>query len=144
MKYVPGDQAEIFKAVTLLLVRVSVRSLPCISHKRIVLPSSVFMYITSRAGLGYTSTSSVTRSGTGHSVVGVALSTITGSGRNAVATVLYNIGSVVSATITNGGAGYSVGDVLGITTSLGINARLTVASIGSTSELILDLSLIHI
>ena len=92
----------------------------------------------SRAGLGYTSTSSVTRSGTGHSVVGVALSTITGSGRNAVATVLYNIGSVVSATITNGGAGYSVGDVLGITTSLGINARLTVASIGSTSELILD------
>ena len=45
---------------------------------------------------------------------------------------------MVAATITGGGEGYSVGDVLGITTDLGINARLTVASIGSTSELVLD------
>ena len=91
----------------------------------------------SRVGLGYTPANG-TAGGSGQTVTGVALTTITGSGRDAQATVIYNVGSVVSATITAGGAGYSVGDVLGITTSLGINARLTVASIGSTSELILD------
>ena len=91
----------------------------------------------SRVGLGYTPANG-TAGGSGQTVTGVALTTVTGSGRDAQATVVYNEGSVVSATITAGGAGYSVGDVLGITTSLGINARLTVASIGSTSELILD------
>ena len=91
----------------------------------------------SRVGLGYTPANG-TAGGSGQTVTGVALTTVTGSGRDAQATVVYNVGSVVSATITAGGAGYSVGDVLGITTSLGINARLTVASIGSTSELILD------
>ena len=91
----------------------------------------------SRVGLGYTPANG-TAGGSGQTVTGVALTTITGSGRDAQATVVYNEGSVVSATITGGGAGYSVGDVLGITTDLGINARLTVASIGSTSELVLD------
>ena len=91
----------------------------------------------SRVGLGYTPANG-TAGGSGQTVTGVALTTVTGSGRDAQATVVYNEGSVVSATITGGGAGYSVGDVLGISTDLGINARLTVASIGSTSELVLD------
>ena len=71
-------------------------------------------------------------------LIGIALSTITGSGRDATANVHFDGGVAVAATIASGGEGYSVGDVLGISTNLGINARLTVASIGSTSELILD------
>ena len=93
-----------------------------------------------RAGIGYTSAAAsiASRDGDGHTVVGVALSTITGSGQNAIATIEYNEGSVVNATITGGGQGYQVGDVLGITTALGINARLSVVSIASTNELIID------
>ena len=93
-----------------------------------------------RAGLGYTSANASvsSRGGSGHTIAGVALTTIIGNGRDAKASVVYNNGSVVSATISDGGAGYQVGDVLGITTSLGINGRLTVASIGSTSEIIID------
>ena len=61
---------------------------------------------------------------------------MTGSGRDAEATVVYNEGSVVSATITGGGAGYYWW-CFRISTDLGINTRLTVASI-STSELVVD------
>ena len=93
-----------------------------------------------RAGLGYTSANAsvASRGGSGHTVAGVALSTITGSGVNAKASVVYNEGSIVSATITSGGQGYQVGDLLGITTDLGINGRLSVVSIAATSELIID------
>jgi len=93
-----------------------------------------------RAGIGYTSANAsvASRDGTGHTVAGVALSTITGSGVNAKASVVYNDGAVVSATITSGGQGYQVGDLLGITTDLGINGRLSVVSIAATSELIID------
>ena len=55
-----------------------------------------------------------------------------------VATVVYKDGSIVSATVSSGGQGYQVGDVLGITTDLGINGRLSVVSIAATSELIID------
>ena len=93
-----------------------------------------------RAGIGYTSSNAsvASRDGDGHTVAGVALSAITGSGVNAVASVEYNEGSIVSATITSGGQGYQVGDVLGVTTDLGINGRLSVVSIAATSELIID------
>ena len=86
----------------------------------------------SRAGIGYTPASG------NRGLIGIALSTITGSGRDATANVHFDGGVAVAATIASGGAGYSVGDVLGISTNLGINARLTVASIGSTSEVIID------
>ena len=75
---------------------------------------------------------------------GVNLVTLTGNGRGATAEISVNNGSIVAsgATITAGGSGYQVGDVLGITTigiaSMGRNVRLTVAGIGITNELILN------
>ena len=75
---------------------------------------------------------------------GVNLVTITGNGRGATAEVSVNNGSIVAsgATITTGGSGYQIGDVLGITTigiaSMGRNVRLTVAGIGITNEIILN------
>ena len=67
-----------------------------------------------RAGIGYTSANAsvASRGGSGHTIAGVALSTITGSGVNAKASVVYNEGSIVSATITSGGQGYQVGDCI--------------------------------
>ena len=74
---------------------------------------------------------------------GVNLVTLTGNGRGAQAEVSVKDGVAVGATISNnGGSGYQVGDVLGITTignaSVGRNVRLTVAGIGQTNELILE------
>ena len=90
------------------------------------------------AGIGYTpAASQVTYSG-------VNLVTITGNGRGAVGSITINSGSIVSngATITSGGSGYQIGDVVGFNTlgiaSVGRNARLTITSIGATSELILN------
>ena len=90
------------------------------------------------AGIGYTPASSqVTYSG-------VNLVTITGNGRGAVGSITINSGSIVSngATITSGGSGYQIGDVVGFNTlgiaSVGRNARLTITSIGATSELIVN------
>jgi len=90
----------------------------------------------SNAGIGYTPIDG------NQAFSGVNLVTITGNGRGATADVTVNSGVIGVATITNGGSGYQVGDVLGITTigiaSVGRNARLTVAGIGQTSELILN------
>ena len=92
----------------------------------------------SNAGLGYTPADG------SYTFSGVNLVTLTGNGRGATAEISINNGAIVAsgATITNGGSGYSVGDVLGITTigiaSIGRDAKLTVTGIGHTSELILD------
>ena len=85
-----------------------------------------------RAGIGYTPASG------NRGLIGVALTTITGSGVNGTANVHFENGVAVAATIASGGQGYQVGDLLGITTNLGINARLSVVSIAATSELIID------
>ena len=90
----------------------------------------------SNAGIGYTPTSgSLT-------FAGVNLVTITGNGRGAIAQVNINNGVAIAATITNGGSGYQIGDVLGINVigavSVGKNARFSIAGIGQTSEIILD------
>ena len=92
----------------------------------------------SNAGLGYTPADG------SYTFTGVNLVTITGNGRGATADISITDGVIVAsgATISNGGSGYQVGDVLGITTigiaSIGRNARLTVSGIGVTNELILN------
>ena len=89
-----------------------------------------------RAGLGFTPA-------TGHfQYDGVSLTTISGSGTGAKANITIANGVALGATFSVGGHGYQVGDVLGITSignnNLGLNARLSVATIGDVNELILD------
>ena len=93
----------------------------------------------SNPGIGYTPNSGSA------TFAGVNLVTLTGNGRGAQADIGIVDGLVNTATITassNGGSGYQVGDVLGISTigiaSVGRNARLTVAGIGNTGELVLE------
>ena len=92
----------------------------------------------SNAGLGYTPASG------SYTFAGVNLVTLTGSGRGATAEISVLNGAIVAsgATITTGGSGYAVGDVLGISTigiaTIGRDAKLTVTGIGVTNELILD------
>ena len=88
------------------------------------------------AGIGYTPSSSTL------TFNNVNLTTITGNGRNATANITISNGVAIGATISNGGTGYQVGDVLGITTigaiSVGSNARFSIVSIASTNQLVLD------
>lgn len=90
------------------------------------------------SGIGYTPSSGA------FTFNNVSLTTITGSGRNATANITVSNGSVVSTgvTIVNGGTGYQVGDVLGITTigsvNVGQNARFTISTITAINELVLD------
>ena len=84
------------------------------------------------AGFGYTPASGVS------TVVGVALSTITGNGKDATAVVTILNGNISGAAVSTSGYGYQVGDVVGINTNLGINCRMSIVSIASTNELILD------
>ena len=91
------------------------------------------------AGIGYTGPFTYT---------GVGLTAVTGNGRDLVADVqVKSDGTIGFATVrtnvsTPGGNGYQVGDVLGITTigtnNLGSGARLSVAGIGRSSELLLE------
>ncbi len=100
---------------------------------------------------GSASTLSITNAGIGFTPAsgsmtfdGVTLFPITGVGKNATANITITNGSIVSsaATINNGGTGYQIGDVLGVsqigTLDIGKDVKLTVASIGGTSEFILD------
>ena len=90
----------------------------------------------SNAGIGYTPADG------SRTVTGVNLVTQVGQGRGAQASVYIKDGVVGTATITSGGSGYIVGDVVGFTT-LGVNtvgrdAKLTITGIGLTSELVVD------
>ena len=73
------------------------------------------------------------------------LVSLTGKGRGATASITIQrwINSCsLELPLLTGGSGYQIGDVLGISTigsvSIGRDARLTVASIGATSELIFN------
>ena len=84
------------------------------------------------AGYGYTA-------GT---VTGVALTNITGDGSAMQATVVVAAdGTIDSATVTSVGVGYQVGDVLAFkpaNNGPGIDAQISVVSLGSTNQIILD------
>lgn len=88
------------------------------------------------AGIGYTPSS-------GSFVFNnVVLNTITGDGRDARANITITNGVAVAATISNGGTGYSTGDVLGISTigtqNLGRNLRMSVSEVSGVNQLIID------
>ena len=88
------------------------------------------------AGIGFTPASGT------FSYTGVALTSVTGSGLNATASILIEDGVAIGATITEGGKGYSVGDVLTPITvgteGLGSGMRLSVAGISGNNELIIE------
>jgi hypothetical protein len=70
---------------------------------------------------------------------GIALTTITGNGSGAVANIQITSGSIGVVTVTSGGSGYAVGDVLGCTIGeTGTGTRFNVGIISATNSLILD------
>ena len=99
---------------------------------------SVTSLAVTNVGLGYSpSDGQITYSG-------VNLIALTGNGRGATADITINSGNIVSsgATINAGGSGYQAGDVVGFNTlgltTQGRDGRLSVVSVGGTSELILN------
>ena len=70
--------------------------------------------------------------------VGVALTNISGDGKDATAHIVVTDGAIVSAAVSTSGYGYKVGDVVGFATDTGLNGKLSVVSIASTNELTLD------
>ena len=96
-----------------------------------------------------TGTLTLTNPGIGYSPVsgqlthsGVSLVSLTGSGQNATANITISNGVAIAATISNGGSGYVLGDVLTVNeignSSIGRNLKLTVANIQGQNTLILD------
>ncbi|OUW88716.1 MAG: hypothetical protein CBD74_00190 [Saprospirales bacterium TMED214] len=87
------------------------------------------------AGVGYTPAS-------GNATYNnINLSTITGNGRGAIGVVTVTNGNVAGVHIVNGGSGYNVGDVLGISSigsGVGRDSKFTITNIGPVSEIILD------
>jgi hypothetical protein len=88
------------------------------------------------AGIGYTPSSGIA------TFSGINLQTITGKGRDATATVTINNGVAIGATVTSGGSGYQIGDVLGISSigasNVGTNARFSLSNISNLNQIIVD------
>lgn len=86
-------------------------------------------------GVGYTP-------GTGsNTFTSINLTTITGGGRGAAADVTIENGVAIAATITDGGSGYEIGDVVTLSSigdGAGRNSLLTITNAGSANEIILD------
>ena len=62
---------------------------------------------TNRVGTG------LTPSASNFTYTGIALTSITGNGSGAIANIQVSSGSIGVVTVTSGGSGYAVGDVLG-------------------------------
>ena len=88
------------------------------------------------AGLGYTPSAG------GTTYNNLSLTNVTGTGRDGTVNVTINTGVAVAATVSNGGVGYAVGDLLTVSnigvSSVGRNLRLSVESISGANELILS------
>jgi hypothetical protein len=88
------------------------------------------------AGIGYTPSSGIA------TFTGINLQTITGKGTGAVGSITINNGVAIGATVTSGGSGYQIGDVLGISSigavNVGTNARLSLSNISNLNQIIVD------
>ena len=88
------------------------------------------------SGIGYTPSAGQT------TFNNLTLSNISGTGKNGIADVTISNGIAIAATVSDGGYGYSVGDLLTISTigisSVGRNLRLSVSEISGINELIVD------
>ena len=81
----------------------------------------------------------LTPAASNYTYTGIALTTITGNGSGAIANIQVTSGSIGVVTVTNGGSGYAVGDVLGVDLGeTGKNQRFNVGIISATNSLILD------
>ena len=70
---------------------------------------------------------------------GIGLTSITGDGTGAVASIAINSGTVNSINITSGGSGYKTGDVLGATLGeTGRNIRFNVGTVSNVNSVILN------
>jgi hypothetical protein len=88
---------------------------------------------TNRVGTG------LTPSAANFTYTGIALTSITGNGSGAIANVQVVSGSIGVVTVTSGGTGYAVGDVLGCTLGeTGTGTRFNVGIISATNSIILD------
>jgi len=86
------------------------------------------------AGIGYTPlTGSVT-------YTDVDLISLTGDGKNATADITISNGVAIASTITSGGSGYSVGDVLTaeINSGAGRNLKLSLSALNGSNQIIID------
>ncbi len=72
----------------------------------------------------------------------VPMVTQTGSGRNGTLNMTITNGVAIAATVVNGGSGYVIGDVVGVSTvgltSLGRDVKFSIASLTGTNEYVLD------
>jgi len=88
------------------------------------------------AGVGYTPSSGY------YNFTGVALTSLTGTGRDATANISIENGVATAATIASGGFGYQIGDVLTVqqigNNELGRNLQLSVGIVSAFNEIILD------
>ena len=88
---------------------------------------------TNRVGTG------LTPSASNFTYTGIALTSITGNGSGAIANIQVVSGSIGVVTVTSGGFGYSVGDILGCDLGeTGSNTRFNVGIISATNSIILD------
>lgn len=88
------------------------------------------------SGIGYTPSSG------SYTFSNVSLSNVTGTGRDATANITITNGVAVAATISSGGYGYTIGDVLEVNSigskNLGRNLRLSVSNTSGVNQLIID------
>ena len=95
-------------------------------------PANGAMSIT-QPGVGYT--------GSNYTFTGIALTSLTGTGINALASITINNGGATAATVTTGGVGYQVGDILEPITigndGLGAGLKLSVSALNGNNEMLL-------
>jgi len=88
------------------------------------------------AGVGFTPSSGA------WTYQNISLNTITGFGQNATANITITNGVASAATIANGGSGYVIGDVVGITSvglnSLGRDIKFSIGAVSGINEYVLD------